>query len=142
MCIRDSFHHKAKTQVVVDGEPSNGKDTVVAEGDFRYPGPKPQSRESGIIHLADGIESASRTLQKATPASIEGLVNEIINDRIVDTQLDQCDLKFDELGRVKRAFIFTRPTSERSYLSLSKNKLLNIPSAVSSVGGSPGRITL
>ncbi len=115
------FHHKAKTQVVVDGEPANGKGTVVAEEDFRYPGPKPQSRESGIIHLADGIESASRTLQKTTPASIEGLVNEIINDRIVDTQLDQCDLKFDELGRVKRAFIFTLTNMLHSRIAYPKD---------------------
>lgn len=116
------FHHKAKTQIVETTESASRSEATVAEGDFQYPGPKPQSRESGIIHLADGIESASRALHKTSPASIESLVNEIINDRIVDTQLDECDLKFDELGRVKHAFIFTLTNMLHSRIAYPKDE--------------------
>ncbi len=76
----------------------------VAEKEFRYPGPRPQSRESAIISLADAVESASRVLQKPTPQKIEQMVSEIVASRLKDGQLDECDLTLGELDKVKESF--------------------------------------
>src|SRR5213080_1972237 len=69
----------------------------VREESFRYSGPKPQTRESAIVSLADMVESASRSLEKPTPQKIETLVNELIEERISYRQLDDCDLTLGEL---------------------------------------------
>jgi hypothetical protein len=79
----------------------------VHEESFRYKGPKPQTKESAIISLADAIESASRSLEKPTPQKIETLVNEIIEERIGDRQLDECDLTLGELKTIADKFRFT-----------------------------------
>src|SRR5437588_1793826 len=79
----------------------------VREESFRYSGPKPQFRESGIISLADAVESASRSLEKPTPQKIEQLVNDIISKRIAEGQLDECDLTLRELKIIAESFRFT-----------------------------------
>jgi cyclic-di-AMP phosphodiesterase PgpH len=79
----------------------------VREESFRYSGPKPQFKECGIISLADAVESASRTLDKPTPQKIEQLVNEIINKRIAEGQLDECDLTLKEIRVIAETFRYT-----------------------------------
>jgi putative nucleotidyltransferase with HDIG domain len=79
----------------------------VKEESFRYGGPKPQTKESAIVSLADTIESASRSLEKPTPQKIETLVNELIEERISDRQLDDCDLTLGELKIIAERFRFT-----------------------------------
>jgi putative nucleotidyltransferase with HDIG domain len=79
----------------------------VEESTFRYPGPLPQTREAGLISLADAIESASRSLEKPTPARVEQLVSEIVESRVLDGQLDECPLTLGELGLVKESFTNT-----------------------------------
>jgi putative nucleotidyltransferase with HDIG domain len=79
----------------------------VREESFRYSGPKPQTKESAIVSLADTVESASRSLEKPTPQKIESLVNELIEERITDRQLDDCDLTLRELKVVAERFRFT-----------------------------------
>lgn len=79
----------------------------VRADDFRYAGPKPASREMAILALADAIEAASRSLDKASPSRIENLVEEIVWQRIKDGQLDAADLTMRELTEVKRSFVFT-----------------------------------
>src|SRR5713101_913459 len=79
----------------------------VREESFRYSGPKPQTRESAIVSLADMVESASRSLEKPTPQKIEQLVNELIEERIADRQLDECDLTLAELKVIAERFRFT-----------------------------------
>src|SRR6476619_2436583 len=79
----------------------------VHEESFRYSGPKPQTKESAIISLADAIESASRSVEKPTPQKIETLVNEIVEERISDRQLDECDLTLGELKTIADRFRFT-----------------------------------
>src|ERR1700758_1184623 len=78
----------------------------VHEESFRYSGPKPQTKESAIVSLADAIESASRSVEKPTPQKIETLVNEIIDERISDRQLDECDLTLGELKSIADRFRF------------------------------------
>lgn len=74
------------------------------EKNFRYPGPGPRTRESGIISLADAVESASRSLRKPTPQKISGLVDEIVFNRIKDGQLDECGLTVKELKLARESF--------------------------------------
>ncbi len=105
------FHHKAKSQLEFElgsqeDTQGNGNSTL-DENDFRYPGPRPSTRESGIICLADAVEATSRTLKKATPGNIESMVNDIVNTRLKDGQLDDCTMTLEELTRVKRSFMFT-----------------------------------
>ncbi len=89
---------------------SHGNEDDVPEvrvENFRYSGPLPQTKESAIISLADAVESASRSMEKPTPQRIEELVNEIVDDRMVDHQLDDCELTFHELREVVESFCFT-----------------------------------
>ncbi len=77
---------------------------VVREESFRYSGPKPQSRESAVISLADSVESASRSLRHPTPQKIEQMVESIVSQRIADRQLDECDLTLAEIWEVAESF--------------------------------------
>jgi len=79
----------------------------VHEESFRYSGPKPQTKESAIVSLADAVESASRSLEKPTPQKIETLVNEIIEERVADQQLDECPLTLRELKEIAKSFRVT-----------------------------------
>ena len=89
----------------VDRRLENPEDLpTVDEKNFRYPGPRPSTRESGIICLADTIESASRSLNKPTPAKIRALVEDLVRAKIHDGQLDQCPLTLQELAIVKESF--------------------------------------
>jgi putative nucleotidyltransferase with HDIG domain len=100
------FHNKAQTQL--EFEMDTGDSTPkVDEGSFRYPGPKPSTKVSAIIGLADATEAASRSIEKTSPGHIEGLVKDIIHARIDDGQLDECDLTMKNLAKIKRTFVFT-----------------------------------
>ena len=92
----------------------------VSEESFRYSGPKPHTRECGIISLADAVESASRSLEKATPQRIEQLVNDIIEKRILDHQLDECDLTLSDLRLVAESFKFTLQSMLHSRIAYPK----------------------
>ena len=76
----------------------------VDERDFRYPGPKPQTREAGLVLLADCVEAASRTLVDPTPARIQGMVQKIINNIFIDGQLDECELTLKNLHEIAKSF--------------------------------------
>lgn len=78
--------------------------TPVLEHQFRYPGPKPQRKEAGIVMLADAVEAASRSLSRPTPSRIESLVRHIVQQKIADGQLDECSLTFSEVHRIEEAF--------------------------------------
>jgi cyclic-di-AMP phosphodiesterase PgpH len=79
----------------------------VSEDDFRYPGPKPQTREAAIFMLSDSIEAAARTLEDPSPARFKGLIRKIVSDVVLDDQFDQCDLTFADLEKVSAAFLRT-----------------------------------
>lgn len=72
--------------------------------DFRYPGPKPQTREAGLVMLADAVEAASRTLSNPTPTRIKGLVQNLINRIFSDGQLDNCELTLKDLHNIAKSF--------------------------------------
>src|SRR5216110_1115190 len=92
----------------------------VSEETFRYGGPKPQTKESAIISLADMIESASRSLEKPTPQKIEQLVNELISQRIADGQLTECNLTLADLNLIAERFRFTLMTMLHTRIAYPK----------------------
>ena len=93
----------------------------VSKDSFRYSGPKPQTKESAIVSLADAVESASRSLEKPTPQKIESLVNELIEERIADRQLDDCDLTLGELKIIAERFRFTLTMMLHSRIAYPKH---------------------
>ena len=100
----------------------------VQEESFRYPGPKPQTKESAIVSLADIVESASRSLEKPTPQKVEQLVNELIEERIADGQLDECDLTLGELRVIAERFRFTLMTMLHTRIAYPKGESRFTPS--------------
>jgi hypothetical protein len=89
------FYEKAKAV--------KGADSVKIDH-FRYPGPRPQTREAGLVMLADVVEAASRTLENPTPSRIQGLVQNLINKVFTDGQLDHCELTLKDLHRIAKSF--------------------------------------
>lgn len=85
----------------------NGNGSSALEQQFRYDETKPQSREAAILMLADAVEAASRTLSKPTLGRIESMVEEIINDKLNDGQLDESDLTFKDISRIRESFVRT-----------------------------------
>ena len=91
------FYQKAK-------EKENPEMDAIDERDFRYPGPKPQTKEAGIVMLADAAEAASRTLSDPTPSRIKGFVQRIIHNIFLDGQLENCELTLKDLQKIEESF--------------------------------------
>lgn len=89
------FYHRAK-----ELEPE-----VRHEEEYRYPGPKPQSKEAAIVSLADTIEAQSRTLEEPNPSRIEEMVREIVKKRFMEGELDESDLTLKDLEKITQSFI-------------------------------------
>ncbi len=80
-------------------------DPAVQESGFRYPGPRPHSKETSILMLADGIEAASRALENPSRKRLEGLIDSIVEARLEDGQLDNTNLTFRELNTIKESML-------------------------------------
>lgn len=111
--VMSYFHHKAlEQQKEFEKKVEKGlenKDDVpeVDVKTFRYPGPCPSSRESGIISLADIVESASRSLKKPTPQRVHKLVNELVMARVTAGQMDNSDLTMGDIKEICASFAST-----------------------------------
>ena len=81
------------------------EDREIAEDGFRYPGPKPKTKETAIVLLADSVEAAVRALREPAAAQIEEVVHKIINNKFIDGQLDECDLTLKDLEKISAVFI-------------------------------------
>ena len=81
-----------------DAEENGGK---VDESAFRYPGPKPNTKETGILMICEAVEAAVRSIKEPDIFKIETMINKIINQRIGDGQLNDCPLTLDELDKIK-----------------------------------------
>lgn len=106
----------------------------VREESFRYPGPKPQTKEIAIVSLADSIESASRSIERPTAQRIDDLVTDIIDGRIADHQLDECPLTLDEIRRVGESFRGTLASmmhSRVAYPAAAKRETKDLKDAMS-----------
>ncbi len=73
-------------------------------GDFRYAGPKPQSKETAVVLLADAVEAASRSLDHPTPDGVREVVKKLIDDRFIDGQFEECDLSLKDLKKIQKSF--------------------------------------
>jgi putative nucleotidyltransferase with HDIG domain len=90
------FYEKAKRL--------KGTDSSTKVDDFRYPGPKPQTKEAGLVMLADTVEAAARTLVDPTPARVQGMVQKIMNNVFSDGQLEECELTLKDLHKIANSF--------------------------------------
>ena len=93
------FYEKARTE---EGTTENIHDYI-----YRYPGPKPQSKETGIVMLADAVEASTRAIEDPTPAKLETQIDEIIKSRFMEGELDDCDLTLKDLIKIKHSFLKT-----------------------------------
>jgi len=92
------FHNKAMEMK------QNGENISDDETEFRYPGPKPQTREAGLVMLADAVEASTRSLSEPTPERLQGQVQKIINMIFRDGQLNECELTLKDLHEIARSF--------------------------------------
>ncbi len=92
------FYRKA-----IDGDSPESAD--VMESDFRYPGPRPDSKETAILMMADSVEAASRTVDNPTHKKLKALIDSLVDARIDDHQLDDTDLTFRDISKVKLTFL-------------------------------------
>jgi putative nucleotidyltransferase with HDIG domain len=112
-------------------------DEEISENDFRYPGPKPQFKESAIMMIADSCEAAARSLSEPTPENIRFIVTKIIDAITSDDQLDECDLTLRELRQIRESMIkslvaiyharvdypgYTPPNSIRNLISVAEEE--------------------
>ncbi len=93
------FYSRAKEQE----NPDRGE---VQETEFRYPGPKPHSKEMGILLLADAVEAGSRTVLEPTPGRIQGMIDQIVKNVLEDGQLDECELTLNDIEKSSAAFFW------------------------------------
>jgi hypothetical protein len=91
------FYHRALQ--------NTGAEEEVKEEVFRYPGPKPNTKETAVVLLADSVEAASRALREPTPAKIKETVNQVINNKFIEGQLDECELTLKDLEKISAVFI-------------------------------------
>ena len=88
------FYNEAKKH-------KDDKQTDVSESEFRYPGPKPRTKEAAIVMLCDVVESATRSVKEVTPTRIETIVHNMAIKRLQDGQFDECDLTLRELSEIE-----------------------------------------
>lgn len=94
--VMEYFYHKALE--------ADGGETVKVD-DFRYPGPRPRSRETAILMLADAVEAATRALVKPTPSRIKEMTRQIIDKRMLSGELDESGLSLSDIARIRDAFV-------------------------------------
>ncbi|MBL7215711.1 MAG: HDIG domain-containing protein [Phycisphaerae bacterium] len=92
--LMEYFYHEARKK-------QDDKQNTVSESEFRYPGPKPKTKEAAIVMLSDAVESAARSLTDHTHAKIESMVHAIAMKRLQDGQFDECDLTLRELSQIE-----------------------------------------
>jgi cyclic-di-AMP phosphodiesterase PgpH len=97
------FYEKANSQA----EGKGSKAFKIKEEDYRYPGPKPQTKEAGLVMLADMVEAATRALTDPNPSRIQGTVQRIINKVFSDGQLDECEITLKDLHEIAKSFNIT-----------------------------------
>lgn len=97
------FYNKALK--LAGSSPDETKVDEIKEQDYRYPGPKPQTKETGILMLADAIEASARTLEDPSPQKLEALIDDLIKKRFEEGELDECPLTLKDLTKIKAAFL-------------------------------------
>ena len=112
---------------------------AVSEVQYRYPGPKPRSRESAIVMIADAVESATRAMQEPTPTRIESLVEDIVMKRLLDGQFDECELTMHDIQQVQHSCVKSLLAIYHGripYPSTASMQGVAMPSGTSTLSGS------
>ena len=99
----DFFYNKALE--LAQNDPDETKIDEIKEQDYRYPGPRPQTKETGIMMLADAIEASVRTIDEPSPQRLEQAIDELIKKRFEQGELDECPLTLKDLTKIKAAFL-------------------------------------
>ncbi len=105
--VRDMIeqHHGTTLVQYFYRQASQGAEQPVDESAFRYSGPRPQSREAGIMMLADGVEATIRATRDRSSENIEAIIDKIIRERVASGQLDECELTMSDLHKIRKAFL-------------------------------------
>jgi membrane-associated HD superfamily phosphohydrolase len=99
------FYREALRLIECNGQGDSAAQAPLLEPSFRYPGPKPQTRENGIVMLADAVESSSRALSDPTPNSIRKLVHDLLMKRLLDGQFEESGLTLTELHLIEESLV-------------------------------------
>jgi putative nucleotidyltransferase with HDIG domain len=113
------FYHEASVRTAAEGKPQP------SESEFRYPGPKPQSKETAILMLADAVEGAVRAMPEPNRGRIEQIVHQIAMKRLMDGQLDECNMTLKDLRRVEDSLTRTLISIYHSRIAYPKTKVAN-----------------
>jgi len=117
------FYHAAKKKKEAEDK------KAPSEFEYRYPGPKPRTKEAGILLLADSVEAAARALDEPTPVRLEQLVHVMANKRLMDGQFDACNLTLHELGQIEAAVTKTLCAIHHSRIKYPSDKPLPVDAA-------------
>ncbi len=131
----DYFYSKALK--LAESSDDETKLDEINEQDYRYPGPKPQTKETGIMMLADAVEATVRTIEEPTPQRLADAIDELVKRRLDEGELDECPLTLKEITKVKAAFLnvlvgiyHTRvkyPTLPLTRLRQTRQKTVSVP---------------
>ena len=94
------FYHKA-----LEGAAESGDEGEIKKSEFQYPGPKPRSRETAVVMLADAVEAASRSMQEPTDEKLKGMVSKIIYNKLNEGELEYTDLSMSDLRVIQDSFL-------------------------------------
>jgi hypothetical protein len=126
------FYAKAREQAVEEAGVAPGSAAAaeaaggVDQRRFRHAGPKPQSREAAILMLADSVEASVRSLSSHDEPAIRAMVSRIISERLVDGQLDECDLTLRDLDRIRESLIEQLLAMYHRRIAYPTNKIVEL----------------
>jgi putative nucleotidyltransferase with HDIG domain len=99
------MHHGTTLVSYFYDKAKNASKEEVIDYIYRYPGPKPQTKETGIVMLADAIEASTRTIEDPSPQKLEQKIRDVIKNRFMEGELDECDLTLKDLTKIKESFL-------------------------------------
>jgi putative nucleotidyltransferase with HDIG domain len=126
------FYHQAVTKKDQQGTPDQ---PAISEVQYRYPGPRPRSKEIAIVMVADAVESATRAMQDPSAGRIEALVHELVMKRLLDGQFDDCDLSMREIQQIERSCVKSLLSIYHGRLAYPSSATVQGPPATGGGGG-------
>ena len=104
--IIEQHHGTALLSIFYTHAKADEGDNISSDDEFRYSGPKPQTKEAGIIMLADSVEAATRSLEKPNPQKIQNIIDKVFKSKLDDQQLSDCPLSLNEIYMIKSSFLY------------------------------------
>ncbi len=99
------MHHGTTLVSYFFDKAKNASKDEVTDYMYRYPGPKPQTKETGIVMLADAVEASTRTIEEPSPQKLENKIRDVIRSRFMEGELDECELTLKDLTKIKESFL-------------------------------------